>query len=615
MDNNHFKNVRAECKGFNTRILLSGFVVLALMGVLVWRLYFLQVTQHDHFTTQAQDNRVKLVPLPPVRGFIYDRNGVVLADNKPSFNLEMVPEKVGKGQIEPTLEALSKVLPISEKDRERFYRLKGQKRRFESIPIKIGLSEQEVASFVVSQHRFPGVSIQAGLARVYPFAALTGHALGYVGRISLEDIKNIQESEYAGSTHIGKTGVEKSYETLLHGHVGLQKVEVNALGKPVSVLEENPPDSGRSLRLHLDIKLQQVAWDSFGEDNGAAVAIDVQTGGVLALVSKPGYDPNLFVEGISVQEYRALQDDDNRPLYDRALRGQYPPGSTVKPFVGLAGLESQTIAIDTEHYCVGFFRLPNFEHKYRDWKKGGHGATDMTKAIVQSCDTYFYKLANDMGIDALQKYLANFHFGEKTGIDLVGELPGVRPSRQWKKDRFNQVWYQGETVIMGIGQGYFLATPLQMAAATAAIANGGRFREPRLVDRIINEELDTSTSVEAPTVQIPIRFEKNWQHIRNAMYEVVQGERGTAKSVRTDRYTIAGKTGTAQVFTVGQSEEYDEDKVEKKKRDHAWFIAYAPAENPRIAVAVIVENGGHGGSAAAPVVRRIMDQYLLGDEQ
>ena len=613
MVNKQLKDYRIENRRFNRRIIFSAFLVTLMLGILLWRMIFLQILSHEHFTTLARDNQVKLIPQPPTRGLIYDRNGIPLAENLPAFSLEITPEKVPDNQIDATIETLATIIEINDADTERFHKLRKQKRRFESIPIRVRITPEEAALFAVNKHRFPGVEIAARLTRIYPQGLVTAHAMGYVGRISQKDLQTIAESEYAGTTHIGKTGVEKSYESVLHGKVGYQQVEVNALGKLVRVLEESPPVPGSSLRLNLDVKLQQVTMEAFGEENGAAVAIDPKNGGVLALVSKPGFDPNLFVEGISSADYQALQQDDNNPLYDRALRGQYPPGSTVKPFVGLAGLENHNITEHTQKFCIGFYQLPGHKHKYRDWKKGGHGATDLDKAITQSCDTFFYQLAHDMGIDSLQEYLTNFNFGEKTGIDLVGEQRGVRPSRQWKRKRYNQTWYPGETVIMGIGQGYFLTTPLQLAAATAAIANDGIYFSPRVVNEIINEDTNEATKIPPVINDIPIGDQENWERIKAAMINVVEGERGTAKRIANNEYRIAGKTGTAQVFTVKQEEEYDEEAIEKKMRDHALFIAYAPVDNPRIAVAVIVENGGHGGSTAAPIAKRMMDAYLLGE--
>jgi penicillin-binding protein 2 len=611
MSQPEFKDYSRENRHYCDRAIVAGLLVVVLIGLLIARMAYLQILSHEHFTTLAQDNRVKLIPLPPTRGLIYDRNGVLLAENRPVFSMEIIPERVD--DLSTTIDALNKIIEIKTTDIERFHKLRRHKRRFDSIPIRVNISLQEAALFSVKQHKFPGVAIKAQLSRIYPQADITSHALGYVGRVSKKDLQSIVASEYAGTSHIGKIGVEKSYESILHGKVGLEKVEVNALGKKVRVLEQVPPEPGKSLRLHIDVELQEIALDAFGDRNGALVAIDPNNGGVLALVSKPGYNPNLFVEGISSKDYKTLQQDENKPLYNRALRGQYPPGSTVKPFMGLAGLQTQKISSDTNLYCPGYFRLPGHNHKYRDWKKGGHGTVNLDIAITQSCDTFFYKLATDIGIDQLQEYLAHFKFGDKTGIDLTGEKKGVRPSRQYKKKRYpKQAWYPGETVITGIGQGYFLTTPLQLAAATAAIANGGIYFTPRVVAEIIDEATDQRTPIRPISSQVPIDNPAYLADIRQAMANVVETPRGTAKRIRSENYRIAGKTGTAQVFTVKQDEEYDEEKIAEKMRDHALFIAYAPIDDPQIAIAVIVEHGGHGGSVAAPIARQIMDAYLLG---
>ena len=593
---------------FSSRAIVAGLLVILALALLVGRLAQLQIVEHEHFTTLSKDNRVKLVPLPPTRGLIYDRNGTLLALNRPAYSLEMVPEEVD--DIAATLQDLAQVIDISEDDLERFHRLKKRKRRFDSVPIRTNLSIEKAAGFAVHRHRFPGLDIKAQLLRHYPYPDETAHVLGYVGRISKRDLETIDSSNYAGTSHIGKTGVEKSYEAVLHGGVGVQQVEVNSVGRVARILKHDKPLPGQDLHLHLDIGLQQVALEALEEHNGAAVAIDPNSGGILALASKPGYDPNLFVEGISSRNYKALQSNPDRPLYDRALRGQYPPGSTIKPFIGLAGLETGHISFDSTVYCPGFFQLPGHQHKYRDWKKTGHGTMDLDAAITQSCDVFYYKLAYEMGIDKLSGYMAHFGFGEKTGVDLIGEARGIQPSREWKRAKRRQPWYPGETVITGIGQGYYLSTPLQLAAATAAFANGGTYYTPRLVDYLQTRGEEESIPIPAQGTAIPIRPD-NWQDVHKAMLNVTEGLRGTAKRIRNEHYRIAGKTGTAQVFTVAQDEEYDEETVAKKKRDHALFVAYAPAEDPQIAVAVIVENGGHGGSVAAPIARKMMDAYLL----
>ncbi|MGD8956307.1 MAG: penicillin-binding protein 2 [Chromatiaceae bacterium] len=604
-------NIR-ESQAFLTRAIVAGMLVLATMLLLISRMVQLQVVDHEHFTTLSRENRVKLVPLPPTRGLIYDRNGVLLAQNRPAYSLEITSEQVG--DLQDTLSELAKVIEIGEEDLERFWQLKKRKRRFDSVPIRIDLSQDETAQFAVHRHRFPGVDIKAQLLRHYPHDLKTNHVLGYVGRVSQADLEQIDASNYAGTSHIGKNGVEKTYESALHGVVGLEQVEVNAAGRRVRTLEQSAPEPGVDVHLHLDIGLQEVAMQAFGDNNGAAVAINPQNGGVLAFVSQPGYDPNQFVEGISTKNYKALQQDEDRPLYNRALRGQYPPGSTVKPFMGLAGLERGATTYDSSIYCPGFYQLPGNVHRYRDWKKGGHGPMDLESAIVQSCDVYFYRLAHDLGIDQLHDYLSQFGFGDRTGIDLTGESTGLLPSRDWKRRARRQPWYPGETLIMGIGQGYYLTTPLQLAAATAAIANNGIFYTPHVVDYLRDRDSGEINPIPPRAKSIPIAAQQNWEDVRNAMRDVVEGPRGTAKRIRSEHYRIAGKTGTAQVFTVAQDAEYEEEGLDKKLRDHALFVAYAPVEDPQIAVAVVVENGGHGGAVAAPIARQIMDAYLLRED-
>ncbi len=606
------KDTIRESQAFLNRTIVAGLLVALAVATLAWRMVQLQIIDHEHFTTLSRENRVKVLPLPPTRGLIYDRKGVLLAQNRPAYSLEITPEQVA--DVEETITELGRIIEIDEEDLERFRQLKKRKRRFDSVPIRVNLSQDETAQFAVHRHRFPGVDIKAQLLRHYPHDVKTTHVLGYVGRVSQRDLEQIDVSNYSGTSHIGKNGVEKTYESALHGVVGLEQVEVNAAGRKVRTLAQSPPEPGVDVHLHLDIQLQEVAMKAFGDNNGAAVAIDPKNGAVLALVSQPGYDPNLFVEGISTKNYKALQQDDSRPLYNRALRGQYPPGSTVKPFMGLAGLERGAIQYDSSIYCPGFFRLPGNTHRYRDWKKTGHGSMDLDSAIVQSCDVFFYKLAYELGVDKIHGFLSQFGFGNRTGIDLTGESSGLLPSRDWKRRARRQPWYPGETLIIGIGQGYFLTTPLQLAAATAAIANNGTFFTPHVVDYLRSRETGEINPIPPSAHVIPIALQQNWEDVRNGMLHVVEGARGTAKRIRSDQYRIAGKTGTAQVFTVAQDAEYDEETLEKKLRDHALFIAYAPVEDPQIAVAVVVENGGHGGSVAAPIAREIMDAYLLPDE-
>lgn len=604
------KDYLRETRLFQNRALAAALTVLILLGLLIMRMADLQLIRHQHFTTLSRDNRVKVQPLPPTRGLIYDKNGVVLAQNLPAHSLEITPELVE--DLDRTLNDLSQLVNISEKDIERFNQLRKQHRRFDKIPIRIRLEENEVARFAVNRHRFPGVDIHAKLLRDYPQGDILAHVLGYVGRISEKDLLKIDTSAYAGTDYIGKTGVEKTYEEQLHGDVGLQQVEVNALGRVIRVLENRPPVPGKDLYLSLDSKLQRVTMEAFGEENGAAVAVDPETGGILAMVSKPAFDPNLFVEGISPTDYKALQESEDKPLFNRALRGQYPPGSTIKPFMGLAGLEYGVVNPSHKKYCPGFYRLPNHSHRYRDWKKLGHGPVILSKAIVQSCDVYFYDLAYQLGVDRIHNFLNRFGFGRRTGIDITGELPGLLPSPQWKRRKQNLPWYPGETLILGIGQGYFLATTIQLARATATLASRGVNIKPRVVELISDNSNSNSVSQRSTQLSEAMQLsKKSLDDVIHAMTQVVEGQRGTARRIRTNQYRIAGKTGTAQVFSVKQDEEYDEETVEKKMRDHALFIAFAPVEDPKITVAVVVENGGHGGAVAAPIARQIMDSYLL----
>jgi len=604
-----FKDHLRESRIFLRRAIVAFLVMLFLLGLLMLRLFKLQVLDHDHYTTRSRENRVKLVPLPPGRGLIYDRNGVQLAQNLPAFNLEVTPAQVP--ELAAGIEAMKSLISISNTDLKRFWRLKQQYRRFEKVPLRLRLTEEEVARFAVNRHRFPGFDVEASMVREYPLASHTAHVVGYVARISEQELQEIDTSNYSGTTHIGKNGIEKYYEDALHGRVGWQEVEVNAQGRLLRVLESQPPTSGRDLLLFLDVELQQEAAAALGDYNGAVVAIDPNTGGVLAMVSKPSFDPNPFVEGISVEDYAALQSAEDKPLYNRVLRGQYPPGSTVKPFMALAGLDAGVISAAQHKYCPGYYQLPGQEHKYRDWRKGGHGSVNMQEAIIQSCDVYFYDLAKNLGIDGVHGFLTKFGFGRRSGVDVSGELPGLLPSPEWKLRHRKSAWYPGETLITGIGQGYFLATPLQLASATATLAARGKHIEPRVVRAVHEPGPDGELKLTASKITSigPIAT-NHWERVIDAMVGVVESERGTAKRIRTSAYRIAGKTGTAQVFSVGQDEKYDEDRIDFKMRDHALFVAFAPVDAPEIAVAVLVEHGGHGGAVAAPIARRVMDKYL-----
>lgn len=594
---------------FTSRVLFAASMVVIALLVLILRLTQLQVIEHQQYITKSQENRVKLMPLPPTRGLIYDTNGVLLAQNLPAYTLELIPEKVD--DLDQTIAALQELLPITEDDRKRFNHQRQRRRRFDRSELRRQLNEQEVATFAVRQHQFPGVHIRASLLRDYPLGTDTAHVLGYVGRISERDLQRIEVSNYRGTDYIGKNGLEKSYESTLHGTVGHQQVEVNAEGRILRVLENDPPIPGRDLHLFLDIRLQQTAFEALADYKGAAVAIDPQTGGILALVSKPSFEPNLFVDGISHTDYNALNQSPDRPLFNRALRGNYPPGSTVKPFIGLAGLETDTISVKKGTYCPGFYQLPGHSHKYRDWRRGGHGTVRLNSAIVQSCDVYFYDLARLLGIDRLHDFLDQFGFGRPTEVDLTGEVSGLLPSREWKRQVKRKPWYPGETLITGIGQGYFGATPLQLASATATLAMHGLHIRPRLVKATWMPGESQPEPIEPHQVQLPVKRKRDWDAVIQAMIDVIEHPRGTAKRIRSKAYRIGGKTGTAQVFTVKQDEKYDEKRISHKLRDHALFIAFAPVESPQIAVAVIVENGGHGGAVAAPIAKQIMDRYLL----
>lgn len=608
----HLKDDHLEYRLIRRRLVIAAVFILVLMVTLLVRLFVLQVVDYEHFSTLADSNRVRIIALPPPRGLIFDRNGVVMAKNLPAYRLEIIREQVD--DIEDTLTRLKQYVDYSDQDLKRYRQSSKRRRSFESIPLRLNLNDGELARLAVNLHKFNGVEINARLARNYPLGGIGVHALGYVSRINLEELSRVNEINYAGTSHIGKLGVEKFYEDELHGTVGVQQVEVNAKGRTLRVLSEKAPIPGSNLHLTIDSKLQMVAEKAFGDYNGSVVAIDPNNGEILALVSMPIFDPNLFVNGISVKDYASLRDSPDRPLFNRALSGQYPPGSTVKPFYGLAGLETGTISKAQKIFCVGYYLLPDEERKFRDWKKEGHGSVNLDDAITQSCDIYFYDLSYRMGIDKISAFMVQFGFGQKTGIDSPGEKDGLFPSREWKLATQGMPWFPGETLNTGIGQGAFLVTSLQLANSTAALSQKGTRYRPRLVRAIESpdsEQLRETKIIKAG--QYNLIKDSNWQHIMKSMKNVVHAVRGTAYPISWGlKYTAAGKTGTAQVYGIAQDEEYDEETVAEKLRDHALFISFAPADEPRIAVAVIVENGSHGGSVAAPIARKIMDAYLLG---
>ena len=603
------KDPRAEAKLFSGRALVALSLVLMAFLALAGRLSYLQVFNHEHFTTLSENNRLKVQPLPPTRGLIFDRNGVLLAENLPSYRLEITPEQVPN--MEATLTGLGEMIEIDDADIERFLKLIRRNPRYNGTPLRFRLSEEEVARLAVNLHLFPGVDIRADLTRFYPLNTHASHVIGYVGRIDERELQTIDTAQYRGSSHIGKIGVEKSYEELLRGQVGHQQVEINAEGRVLRILERTAPIPGKNVYISIDSHVQEVAEQALVGHNGAIVAIDPTNGEILALASTPGYDPNLFVNGIDHVTYNALNTSRDRPLFNRALRGTYPPGSTIKPFLGLAGLEYGATNASRAIYCPGYYRLPGLPHKYRDWKRLGHGRTSLDKAITQSCDVYFYTLAHTLGIGRMHDFLSYFSLGRRTGVDLPGEKEGLVPSADWKRAARREPWYAGETLIAGIGQGYMLTTPLQLANATAILSKEGEHFAPRIL-HATQDQASREIEFEAPRPlpSIPIQDRHNWEFVLASMAHVVQ--HGTARRIGRDAtYQIAGKTGTAQVFTVGQDERYDEKELAKHLLDHALFIAFAPAEDPQIAVAVIVEHGGHGGATAAPLAREVLDAYLV----
>ncbi len=613
-----FHNAESDLDRFRFRLGIAALVVLLAFGTLIGRFVWLQVLQHDFYRTRAEDNRIALIPIVPNRGVITDRNGVVLARNYSAYTLEITPSLAG--DLEATIDALSELIDIQPKDRKRFKRLLDEAKNFESVPIRTRLTDTEVASFAAQRYRFPGVEVRARLFRQYPLGPIGSHAIGYIGRITDRDLQWIEDADkqanYKGTDHIGKTGLEQHYEFELHGETGYEEVEIDSGGRALRSLKRIPPVSGNNLQLTLDARLQEITEQAFGDRKGALVAIDPATGGILALVSNPTYDPNLFVDGITPDNWKELNEHLSKPMVNRAINGAYPPGSTFKPFMALAALEIGKRTPSQAISDPGFFNFGN--HTFRDDKKGGHGSVDMYKSIVHSCDTYYYMLANDMGIDNIARFMGQLGLGQRTGVDLgrddSGESKGVLPSQEWKKQRFKkpeqQKWYAGETISIGIGQGYNAYTPIQLAQATAVVANRGVMFRPHLVNQII----DARTGEKRPVEPQPIRDlklkQQNVDVIRRAMVGVNKEGTGARAFVGAP-YETAGKTGTAQVFSL-KGADYKASGVKKELRDHALFIAFAPADKPKIALAVLVENGGFGAQSAAPIARMVLDYYLLG---
>lgn len=613
-----FHNPDGDLERFRLRVGIAGLAVLIAFCILFGRFVYLQIVQHEYYRTRAEDNRIALLPIVPNRGVITDRNGIVLARNYSAFTLEITPSRVAV--LDQTIDGLAEIIEIQSKDRKRFKRLLDEAKNFESIPIRTRLSDEEVARFAAHRYRFPGVEVKARLFRQYPLGTVASHALGYMGRVTDRDLEWIgergQEANYKGTDHVGKTGLEQHYEFELHGETGYEQVEIDAGGRAIRSLRRTPPVSGNNLALTLDAKLQEMAEKAFGDRKGSLVAIEPTTGGVLALVSSPTFDPNLFVDGITPENWKDLNDDPKKPMVNRAINGAYPPGSTFKPFMALAALEAGKRTPAQVINDPGFFTFGN--HTFRDDKKGGHGAVDMYKSIVHSCDTYYYMLANDLGIDGIARFMGSIGLGQRTGVDLgkddSGESKGVLPSPEWKRQRFKrpeqQKWYAGETISIGIGQGYNAYTPIQLAQATATVANNGVMFRPHLVSHIT----DARTGARRPIEPQPIRTldwkPQNIETIKRALVGVNKEGTG-ARAFAGATYEAAGKTGTAQVFSL-KGAQYREGGVKKELRDHALFIAFAPVENPRIALAILVENGGFGAQSAAPIARMVFDYYLLG---
>ncbi|MDB2618745.1 penicillin-binding protein 2 [Litoricolaceae bacterium] len=583
------------------RLMVAAIGGACLLILLVVRLIWLQLIETERFQTASEANRLQTLPVSPARGLIVDRNGLILAENRPNLQLLLVPEEVD--DIDVMVSEVRSRIEFTDGDAERFAKnLKSRRRPRDPVVVKDDLSESEAALIAVDLFQFPGLQIEARPTRFYPYGGLTAHSLGYVGRLSLNELQAIEESRYAGTETIGKSGVEKAYEDALLGQVGVERVETSARGQIMRSVDRDDPVPGADIPLHLDIGLTAKLYEALGDRRGAIVAMDPQTGGILGLASAPTYDANAFIGGISQAEYAALQVNQDTPLFNRALRGQYPPGSTIKPMLGLVGLHYGAVTWEKEISDRGFFQLSGDDHKYRDWKKWGHGRVNIEKAVIESCDTYFYEMAVRLGVDQMSEGMRWFGFGRRQGRDIQGDLPGILPSREWKRQARNQSWYLGETVISGIGQGFWVTTPLQLAAATTAMARRGNFIEPHFS---VLEDVDAGSPV-------PLGDSMDWERMIDAMEDVLHGERGTARgAARGLNYRIAGKTGTVQVVGIAQEEEYKEEEIDERLRDHALFVGLAPADSPSIVLALVIENGGSGGTTAAPVARQIFDYWML----
>ncbi|EMA7643229.1 penicillin-binding protein 2 [Vibrio parahaemolyticus] len=616
------RDYQAEARLFASRAIVAFFGIVVLMGLLVANMYNIQVNQFQDYQTRSNDNRIKVVPIAPNRGLIYDRNGVLLAENRPVFNLELTPEKIK--DIDATIQELQTILEITPEQIERFHRERKRTRRFKSVPLLTQLNEKQVAVFSVNQYRFPGVEISATLKRYYPYGEVLTHVIGYVSRINDRDMQRLireeKDANYQATRDIGKLGIEKYYEDLLHGTAGYQEVEVNSRGRVIRTLKYVPPVPGKDIVLNLDINLQLYVHQLLDGRRGSAIVLDPRDNGVLAMVSSPSYDPNAFVHGISGKAYRDLLNDKNRPLVNRTTLGIYPPASTIKPFMAVAALQEGVITPNTTRNDPGYWRIPNSDTRpFRDWLRWGHGRVDVIKSIEESVDTFYYQIAYDLGIDRISNWMMMFGFGDYTGIDIYEESKANMPTRDWKMSRHKTPWYKGDTIPVGIGQGYWTATPMQIAKATSVLVNNGAVSAPHLLKSTIDngdnfEEQETSEYVTYPPIQnVP---EKYWNIAKEGMRRVNHGTRGTARrSFYNMSYQTAGKSGTAQVFGLGENEEYNADEVAEHLRDHALFTGFAPFDDPKVIVTLVLENAGGGSSNGGPMARKIFDRVVLGPEE
>ena len=604
------KDHDSEKRLVNKRLIACAALVLAISCALIGRMYFLQVTEFDYNSTVSENNRVHVLPIPPERGFIYDRNGVLLADNQPSFNMTITRERAG--DTAKVLDSVFSILHLPEEDRAVFAKAMKQARHpFDPSTLLYELTEDQIALLAVNQFRLPGIDVEAQFVRHYPQGDHFAHSVGYVGRINEKEAKQLNATQYRGTQSISKTGIERFYENELHGQVGFEEVETNAQGRVMRVLRHTDAVAGKNIVLSLDIKLQEAAEDALGDRRGSIIALDPKTGEVLAMVSKPSFDPNLFVTGISSRDYSGLRDSIDKPLFNRALRGLYAPGSTIKPEVAIAGLDSGVISASTRVFDPGYFQLPNVDHKYRNWNHSGDGWVDLNAAIMRSNDTYFYDLASKLGIDRMHDYMAEFGLGQKVSLDMFEESSGLMPSREWKRSTRRQAWFPGETVILGIGQGYMQVTPLQLAQATALIANKGVWNRQHLARTVDG----TPPVDEHPIPNLVLRDPRDWDQVNHAMQLVMHDPRGIARAAAQGvQYRIAGKSGTAQVVAIKQGERYNRLKTAERNRDNALFVGFAPAEDPQIVISVMIENGEAGGRVAGPVVRKVMDAWLLDNQ-